>query len=252
MTYWFLNDPCYQGGIACTVVGYPLDTLKTRLQMGAQFSELVKTLSVRNLFSGIAAPIYGAMPCWAAGYFGYSFGKHLAWSWYPENKNDSPSSRISASELILGGITSGILASFVRCPADVVKVKCQVEGLFVCLVWYFRILANTKLFTVAHIVAQPPLHMCTVVQFLGRKTATVLRELLSSSRGAYSLVRGLMPTLVHTIPASTIFFGSYDIFHNEIFKNYEGVSSNKIFQFCRYWLYFGPQPYAFRFYDALM
>jgi len=114
------------GGIACTVVGYPFDTLKVRMQMGASLSELLKTMSFRNLFAGIAAPIYSAMPIWAAGYSGYNLGKEIAAA--TSNTAAVSNSRVSPQEFFLGGFTSGVLVSLVRCPTDVVKVNCQNTG----------------------------------------------------------------------------------------------------------------------------
>jgi hypothetical protein len=98
------------------------------MQMGARFSDLLKTMSLRSLFSGVSAPIYGAMPSWAAGYWGYNFGKQLE-SWLnPRSASKQVGARVSAPEVLIGGVTSGMLVSIVKCPTDVVKIRCQNQG----------------------------------------------------------------------------------------------------------------------------
>ena len=119
------------GGIACTVVGYPFDTFKVRMQMGSSFTELLSTMRFQTLFAGIASPIFGAMPCWAAGYMGYNLGKEVQATLFPAptaNASKSDGYRVTTAELLLGGFTSGFLTSLIRCPTDVVKVNCQNTG----------------------------------------------------------------------------------------------------------------------------
>ncbi len=57
----------------------------------------------------------------------------------------------------------------------------------------------------------------------GRPFGSVLRELLTSSRGVLSLTRGFVPTVMQCAPMNTVFFGSYDVLHNVVFEHYEGV-----------------------------
>ena len=121
------------GGIACTVVGYPFDTFKVRMQMGSSFRDIARSLTWRTLFAGVAAPIYGAMPAWAAGYAGYNIGKHIVALAGGGPSSDTETSgrgpvRVSTLEIFIGGFTSGVLGSIVRGPTDVVKVNCQNQG----------------------------------------------------------------------------------------------------------------------------
>lgn len=121
------------GGIACTVVGYPFDTFKVRMQMGSSFKDIARSLTWRTLFAGVAAPIYGAMPAWAAGYAGYNIGKHfvaLAGGGPSDRETTGRSGpeRVSTLEIFVGGFTSGVLGTIVRGPTDVVKVNCQNQG----------------------------------------------------------------------------------------------------------------------------
>lgn len=121
------------GGVSCTLVGYPFDTFKTRMQMGVHFRELIQTTSFRQLFVGITAPLCGAMPCWAAGYFGYNLGKKLLSIFFVDSRETSKklndiSGLVPPIQLLGGGITSGLLVSLIRCPIDAVKIKCQHQG----------------------------------------------------------------------------------------------------------------------------
>ena len=51
----------------------------------------------------------------------------------------------------------------------------------------------------------------------------MLRQLLTAKGGVWNLTRGMVPTLMHTIPTNTVFFGSYDLLFNSVFADQEGV-----------------------------
>ena len=51
------------GGLCCTVVGHPFETIKVRLQTGSNTRNLF-----RNLYAGILSPIAGVTPIWAVSY----------------------------------------------------------------------------------------------------------------------------------------------------------------------------------------
>ena len=118
------------GGMTCTVVGYPFDTFKVRMQMGVPFRDVLRTITPRTLFAGIAAPIAGAMPVWAAGYSGYNLGKHLVPSGsrgVADEENGSHA--VTPVELLAGGVVSGTFVALVRCPTDFIKINCQNQGI---------------------------------------------------------------------------------------------------------------------------
>ena len=46
---------------------------------------------------------------------------------------------------------------------------------------------------------------------------------MSSPQGLWGLTRGMIPTLMHSVPMSTVFFGSYDVFYNMVFYDQEGL-----------------------------
>ena len=76
------EDPIWQPvtlgvitGTTCILVGYPLDTIKVRLQSGGlrtNISQLFKTPGLyTNLYRGVTAPLSAVVPSWAATFFLY-------------------------------------------------------------------------------------------------------------------------------------------------------------------------------------
>lgn len=97
------------GGVAITVVGHPMETVKTRLQTGAT------TNILRGCYKGMLSPLLGTTPFFASSYFGFRLGRSLT-----GERTDTPS--IMAS----GGI-AGVISTFVRTPTDRVKIVAQNE-----------------------------------------------------------------------------------------------------------------------------
>jgi len=97
------------GGFACTVVGHPLETIKTRLQTGA----------TKNIFSGcykgMLSPLVGLTPFFASSYFGFQLGRYIT-----GQREDVPS-------ILLSGGVSGLVATIARTPVDRVKIIAQNE-----------------------------------------------------------------------------------------------------------------------------
>mmetsp|Transcript_10588 Transcript_10588/g.30267 ORF Transcript_10588/g.30267 Transcript_10588/m.30267 type:complete len:269 (-) Transcript_10588:101-907(-) len=94
------------GGLCNTISGYPLDTVKVRLQTGNTQALF------RGLFKGITAPISTVAPFWATLYFGYKAGKSI-------QPDDSPLSAARA------GAVAGICGCFVWVPMQAVKCIAQ-------------------------------------------------------------------------------------------------------------------------------
>jgi len=97
------------GGVAITLVGHPLETVKTRLQTGAT------TNIFRGCYKGMLSPLLGTTPFFASSYFGFRLGRTLT-----GERTDTPSIMVS------GGI-AGVIATFVRTPTDRVKIVAQNE-----------------------------------------------------------------------------------------------------------------------------
>jgi len=97
------------GGLACTVVGHPLETIKTRLQTGA----------TKNIFSGcykgMLSPIVGLTPFFASSYFGFRLGRYLT------------GQREDVGSIMLSGGVAGLVSTAARTPVDRVKIVAQNE-----------------------------------------------------------------------------------------------------------------------------
>ncbi|KAF4677468.1 hypothetical protein FOL47_001283 [Perkinsus chesapeaki] len=95
------------GGIVSVLVGYPLDTIKVRLQTGVPLHECHG-----NLYRGMLSPLMAVVPGWAMSYFTYAgFLKLLG-------KDSLPS-------VAAAGALSGACYSLLMCPFDYFKVNSQ-------------------------------------------------------------------------------------------------------------------------------
>ncbi|KAI3977403.1 hypothetical protein MKX01_000316 [Papaver californicum] len=119
------------GGMAGVVSGYPLDTLKIRLQRPSFSNTATKSAFGVNivssegpcaLYKGMAAPLtsvsfQSAMVFQAYAILSQAFNKS-------PNSNDPPSYRSVA----LGGFGTGALQSFLLSPVELVKIRLQLQS----------------------------------------------------------------------------------------------------------------------------
>lgn len=164
------------GGVACTIVGHPFDTIKVRFQTG-NWTSIQELMNFKTLYRGVMAPIVGVAPQWAAGYAGYEVGKSLYEKYFASSESTG---EWSASRTLLAGAVSGFCTACVRCPVDVVKIIGQNDGV---------------------------------------SSTQALRKVLQQS-GLRGLLNGFVPTLIHVIPTSTVFFGSNEIYRNYVFADW--------------------------------
>ncbi|KAL9644379.1 hypothetical protein ABK040_005837 [Willaertia magna] len=121
------------GGLAGICVGYPLDTIKTRMQIFQtnhhQFNETFPTkwAYFRGLYKGLTSPLIGEL---ASNFvlFG-SFGLCKKWM-----ASYSPSSYASIEDysmlkegavIFMSGAFAGLSISFVVCPTEMIKIQMQ-------------------------------------------------------------------------------------------------------------------------------
>jgi solute carrier family 25 carnitine/acylcarnitine transporter 20/29 len=112
------------GGIAGSagiVVGFPLDSIKVRMQMGTPVNTTVQLGGVASLFRGIGAPFATAALVNASIFCSYGKSTRL-WDQYFENKNEPASLKAFAC-----GTFTGIVSSFLLCPTEHVKVQLQTQ-----------------------------------------------------------------------------------------------------------------------------
>ncbi|RZB88529.1 S-adenosylmethionine carrier 1, chloroplastic/mitochondrial-like isoform X2 [Glycine soja] len=112
-----LYDGCIAGGAAGVVVEtalYPIDTIKTRLQVARDGGKIV----LKGLYSGLAGNIVGVLPASAIFIGVYEPTKQQLLKSLPEN--------LSAVAHFAAGAIGGIASSVVRVPTEVVKQRMQI------------------------------------------------------------------------------------------------------------------------------
>lgn len=96
-------------GTTCVLIGYPLDTLKVRLQMGHPLNAALFAKPYR----GILSPLLAVSPAWAANFFMYGIAiKGLGCD--------------SLASVTLAGGIAGLGYALVTCPFEM--VKCNTQG----------------------------------------------------------------------------------------------------------------------------
>lgn len=122
------------GGVCTVLAGHPMDTIKVRLQTmplpkpgevalyGGTwdcFSKTIKKEGFRGLYKGLSAPLTGVAPIFAISFFGYGLGQKLV-------KGDSPRT-LSKSEFFLAGAFSGIFTTSIMAPGERIKCLLQIQ-----------------------------------------------------------------------------------------------------------------------------
>ncbi|KAL2949051.1 hypothetical protein AAZX31_20G157200, partial [Glycine max] len=108
---------CIAGGAAGVVVEtalYPIDTIKTRLQVARDGGKIV----LKGLYSGLAGNLVGVLPASAIFIGVYEPAKQQLLKSLPEN--------ISSVAHFAAGAIGGVASSVVRVPTEVVKQRMQI------------------------------------------------------------------------------------------------------------------------------
>lgn len=103
------------GGVCCTLVGQPFDTVKVRVQAG----QPVNRLMFQGLFSGVASPLLFVTPFWTISYFSYRGTLN--------NIGADPSSA-SFLDASIGGFVAGAVSGIVRGSVDNIKGNAQLKS----------------------------------------------------------------------------------------------------------------------------
>ncbi|KZP05976.1 mitochondrial carrier [Athelia psychrophila] len=117
------------GGIAGILVGQPLDTVKTRLQtpaIGHKYRStfhalitIVKQENVRGLYKGVASPL--ASCALLNGLIFASYGLFL------DLQLDDPKKPPTLWQVVFAGVATGVVASVITTPVELVKIRQQNE-----------------------------------------------------------------------------------------------------------------------------
>ncbi|KAG6552698.1 hypothetical protein Mapa_005645 [Marchantia paleacea] len=114
-----------------TAFFYPIDTLKTLLQVNASagrkldvsavVERVSKSSGITGLYGGVGWQLLGRLSS-----LGLRFGVYeLMTAFYADGRSDS---YVSLSESFLGGLTAGAVESLVSTPFDVLKVRAQITS----------------------------------------------------------------------------------------------------------------------------
>ncbi|XP_063218847.1 congested-like trachea protein [Bacillus rossius redtenbacheri] len=122
------------GGICTVVSGHPLDTIKVRLQTmptpknGVQplykgtwdcATKTVKNEGFTGLYKGMGVPIAGIAPIFAISFFGFGLGKRLQ-----QIDNDKP---LTLPQLFFAGAFSGVFTTTLATPGERIKCLLQIQ-----------------------------------------------------------------------------------------------------------------------------
>ncbi|KAK9703575.1 mitochondrial ornithine carrier protein [Basidiobolus ranarum] len=188
-------------GMLGKLIEYPLDTVKVRLQSqpaGQRMFEgpwdcLRKTVhheGFHGLYRGLSSPLVGAMLENSALFVGYAQGQKLIRKFLRgehdlEDKGALP--ELSLSELCLAGGFSGIAATFVLTPIELIKCKLQVQE--------------------ARKYQNSVLRGSQVTHFTG--PFSVISHTLKHE-GITGFYRGNLPTLFREVGGGAAWFGVYE------------------------------------------
>jgi solute carrier family 25 carnitine/acylcarnitine transporter 20/29 len=163
------------GGIAGSfgvVVGYPLDSIKVRMQMGT--ASKIQCSGVASLFRGMGAPFATAALVNASIFGSYGKSSRL---W---DENFESTSRLASLKPFACGTFTGIVSSFLLCPTEHVKVQLQTQQ---------------------HASVRP--------KVVYRDTLDATRKIVAN-HGITGLYRGLIATCCRQGPGFAIYFATYD------------------------------------------
>jgi len=189
------------GGMCCVASGHPLDTIKVRLQTQSKSNPMykgtwdcamktVKAEGFKGLYKGMAAPLMGVTPMFAVCFFGFGMGKRL--------QQKTPEQELNAVQLFNAGCLAGVFTTAIMAPGERIKCLLQVQQ------------AGTG-------AAGAPTYKGPV---------DVVKQLYKAG-GLRSIFKGSCATLLRDVPASGMYFMSYDLLKKSMAVEGEGLSPLK-------------------------
>ncbi|XP_016927616.3 mitochondrial magnesium exporter 1 [Drosophila suzukii] len=122
------------GGMCNVLVGYPLDTIKVRLQtMPTPFpgqpprykgvidctARIFRQEGIRGFYRGISAPLVGVTPIYAVDFAVYAAGKRLF--------QTDDHIKLTYPQIFVAGALAGVCSALVTVPSDRIKVLLQTQ-----------------------------------------------------------------------------------------------------------------------------
>ncbi|XP_075216750.1 congested-like trachea protein [Lycorma delicatula] len=192
------------GGICTVVSGHPLDTIKVRLQTMPRpepgkpplytgtYDCARKTIAkegVRGLYKGMGAPIAGVAPIFAISFFGFGVGKRI----FQSADNDV----LTPLQLFYAGAFSGIFTTSIMAPGERIKVILQVQQ-----------------------------GGGSEIKYKG--PVDVVKKLYREG-GLRSIYKGTCATLLRDVPASGMYFMTYEWLQKALTKSEPSEGGYKLF-----------------------
>lgn len=189
------------GGVCTVITGHPFDTIKVRLQTMPKVGpgehplytgtldcvrKTVQKEGFRGLYKGMGAPIAGVAPIFALSFFGFGVGKRM--------QQKTPDEKLTLPQLFAAGAFSGIFTTIIMAPGERIKCLLQVQQ------------AGTG-----------------PAKYSG--PVDVVKQLYKEG-GMRSIYKGTVATLLRDVPASGMYFMTYDWLQRVLTP--EGQDANKI------------------------
>ncbi|XP_059156158.1 mitochondrial carnitine/acylcarnitine carrier protein-like [Physella acuta] len=174
------------GGVCTVIAGHPLDTIKVRLQtmpkpapgqpplFTGTFDCLMKTIKKEGffgLYKGMAAPITGVAPIFAVCFLGFGIGKRI------QQKHEGE--ELTYPQLFKAGMLAGVFTTVIMAPGERIKCLLQIQQE-----------ANVK--------------------DRKYKGPVDCAKKIYKEGGIRSVYRGSVATLLRDVPATGMYFTSYE------------------------------------------
>ncbi|KAN0037542.1 hypothetical protein ACTFIV_002893 [Dictyostelium citrinum] len=190
-------------GMAEESAGYPLDLIKTRIQLGKGgvgsantsiikiFKDVIKTEGAFGLFKGLSSPLISSALVTAIQFGLFEdtlkyFRKHQ----YFKNHD--------TFSLLLSGSIAGFAQSFITCPVDLIKIQMQIQGISP------QNSINNNQNNNNNNNSKNKNNNNTP------KGNSYYTKLIYKERGILGFYQGLSPTLFRDVPGLAIFFTTYE------------------------------------------
>ncbi|CAF0769989.1 unnamed protein product [Rotaria sordida] len=189
------------GGACLVITGHPLDTIKVRLQTQPKpqpgqvplyrgtwdcAKKTVVKEGFTGLYKGMGAPLVGVTPMFAICFFGYGIGKKLQ---TPSAANGD----YTLSQIFAAGMLSGVFTTVIMAPGERIKCLLQIQ------------------------------HSGHEHKYNGPVDCA---KQLYREGGIRSIYRGTALTLMRDVPASGIYFASYEFLKRSLTP--EGRSTSEL------------------------
>ncbi|PNF15006.1 Congested-like trachea protein [Cryptotermes secundus] len=174
------------GGVCTVAAGHPLDTIKVRLQTMPKpapgeapvytgtwdcAKQTFKREGFLGFYKGMGAPIAAVAPIFAISFLGFGVGKRM--------QMKSPEDELTLTQLFLAGAFSGIFTTSIMTPGERIKCLLQIQQ------------GGTA----------PP-------KYAGPVDA--IKQLYKEG-GIRSMYKGTVATLLRDVPASGMYFMTYEL-----------------------------------------